>query len=280
MSTNNVIARLFARATTGDWAPVGSSAGDVALPVNLAASGAGLLPSASSTLTAAGASTLSGTTSTAGSAVLDVSSAGNVSFHLLTAAFVGTVVFEQSFDPAGTNGTWAPVPCVPEDAQAAPMNALVLSTASAYIRQFTQGMFGPALFRVRVSAYTSGTLAVLLKGGPGWYEPQPSLTPSNAVIGAVRPAPAPTGVSTAVTAPSGASGTALAANAARMGATLYNVSGATVNINLGTTAGAAAGTYTWPCPVGGYYEVPFGYTGAISVYGVGGTASLSVTEVS
>lgn len=154
------------------------------LPVNVMGSGSSVVP-ITQALTAVGAATLAGATSTAGSAVIDVSNAGNASFHLLTTAFVGTVVFEQSFDPAGANGTWAAVPCLPEDATSPAMSTVAVSAAAAYIRQFTQGMFGPTLFRVRVSAYTSGTLTAYLKAGPGWVEGQPALAPSAASIGAV-----------------------------------------------------------------------------------------------
>lgn len=181
------------------------------LPVNISASG-GNSTAITQTLTAAGASSLAGTASTTGSAVLNVSAAGNASFHLLSAAFVGTVVFEQSFDPAGTNGTWAPVPCVPEDALNAPMSTLTISTATAYVRQFTQGMFGPALFRVRCSAFTSGSLTVYAKAGPGWYEGQPALAPSNSLIGSVNVAPAPLTTGTA-------SGNVFAARSATVGTT-------------------------------------------------------------
>lgn len=174
--------------TIGDGANAGRVASitpGTALQVNIAQSG-GVVTPVTQALTATGAPTLAGTSSTTGSAVIDVSMSGNASFHLLSAAFVGTVVFEQSFDPAGANGTWAPVPCVPEDALSAPMSSLAINTAVAYVRQFTQGMFGPALFRVRVTAFTSGSLTAYLKAGPGWYEGQPALAPSAANIGTVN----------------------------------------------------------------------------------------------
>ena len=117
------------------------------MAVNLSSS-AGSGAQIGASLTAAGASTLAGTGNTTGSVVIDVSQAGNASFHLLATAFVGTVVFEQSFDPAGANGTWAPVPCIPEDGTSAPTATLAISTAVAYVRQFTTGMFGPKLWRI------------------------------------------------------------------------------------------------------------------------------------
>lgn len=172
------------------------------LPVNLAASG-GVGSPVTQALTAVGAAGLAGTTSTTGSAVINVASAGNVSFHLLATAFVGTVVFEQSLDPTGAAGTWAPVPCIPEDATTTPVATLAINTAVAYIRQYTQGMFGPALFRIRVSAFTSGTLNVYAKTGPGWFEGQPALAPSVSNIGTVSPVPASLAVTATATAGTG-----------------------------------------------------------------------------
>lgn len=196
------------------------------MPVNLSSSAGGVAP-VTQTLTAAGAPTLAGATSTAGSAVIDVSAAGNASFHLLAAAFVGTVVFEQSFDPAGAAGTWAAVPCLPEDATSAPMSSLTISTAAAYIRQFTQGMFGPALFRVRCSAFTSGSLTAYIKAGPGWIEGQPALAPSNSMIGAVAIAAPTTAAGSGRVTTSGTANTntvILAADSARKGCLVRNAS--------------------------------------------------------
>lgn len=154
------------------------------LPSNISSSGSNA-PLTNVSLTAAAASTITGAANTTGSAVFNVGSYGNISFHLSTSAFVGTVVFEQSFDPAGAAGTWAAVPCIPEDTSSAPLSSLSINTAVAYIRQFTQGMFGASLFRVRVSAFTSGSITVYGKPGPGWVEGQPALAPSNSQIGIV-----------------------------------------------------------------------------------------------
>ena len=61
--------------------------------------------------------------------------------------------------------------------------------------------------------------------------------------------------------------TLLAANANRRGATIFNNSpgGANLFAKFGTTANIGAGTesYTVKIANGGYYEVPFGYTGKI-----------------
>lgn len=225
------------------------------LPVNLASS-AGNGAQVGANLTASGASTLAGTGNTTGSVVIDVSQAGNASFHLLATAFVGTVVFEQSFDPAGANGTWAPVPCIPEDATSAPMSSLAINTAVAYVRQFTTGMFGPKLFRVRCSVFTSGTLAVLGSAGPGWYEGQPALAPGANMIGSVSLASGTTYAVTSVNT-SGTTNTntvLLAADATRKGLLITNRSTTALLVGFGTTTTTTL--YSVSIPSGQTYDVP------------------------
>lgn len=224
------------------------------LPISLTAT-LGNTAQQTSALTAAGASTLSGTASTSGAWVLDVSAAGNVSFHLLATAFVGTIVFEQSFDPNGTQGTWALVPCIPEDATSAPMATLAINTAAAYIRQFTQGMFGPQRFRVRVSAYTSGTMNVLGAGGPGWVEGQPALAPSSAVIGAVSLASATTpALVTVNTAAANTSSVLLAADSTRKMMMVWNRGTGTLTLGFGVATTTTL--YSAQVPPGQGYEIP------------------------
>lgn len=255
------------------------------LEVDAAGRGAVVIAGSASTsapvtgsLTAAAAATVAGTASTTGTVVIDVSAAGNASFHLLATAFVGTVVFEQSFDPAGTAGTWAAVPCIPEDAGSAPMSTLAISTAVAYIRQFTQGMFGPALFRVRCSAFTSGALAVRALAGPGWVEPQPALGPSDRVIGAVSLATALTFTGTAVnTSATANSNTVLLAAAAagtRHGLVITNAGTGILTIGYGFTTSATL--YTYKLDPGEMLEVPAGFAAA-AMNGQSTVASQPVT---
>jgi hypothetical protein len=73
---------------------------------------------------------------------------------------------------------------------------------------------------------------------------------------------ASTGANTSV-ADNAASTTILASNTARLGATVYNDSSATLYLLLGSTA---ASTTNYTCRVAsmGYYEVPFGYTGQLT----------------
>lgn len=74
----------------------------------------------------------------------------------------------------------------------------------------------------------------------------------------------PTASAAAATAvPAATSSTSLlAANSSRKGATIWNNSTAVLYVELGSTASATA--YTAKLESGGYYEVPYSYTGAIS----------------
>jgi len=60
---------------------------------------------------------------------------------------------------------------------------------------------------------------------------------------------------------SASSATLLSSNADRVGATLYNDSPSACYVKMGTTASAT--DFNVKMSPGGYYEVPFGYTGRI-----------------
>jgi len=75
-------------------------------------------------------------------------------------------------------------------------------------------------------------------------------------------APVSTVAASTTVASSIASVAILAANANRKGATIWNASTATLFMDL--DAAATAADYAAKLDPGGYYEVPFGFTGAIS----------------
>ncbi|WP_432812080.1 hypothetical protein [Pantanalinema sp. GBBB05] len=77
----------------------------------------------------------------------------------------------------------------------------------------------------------------------------------------VTPATASTATPTSVTAAT-TNTQLLALNTNRKGATVWNNSTAQLYLELGGTASATV--YTAKLEAGGYYEVPFGYTGAIA----------------
>ena len=71
--------------------------------------------------------------------------------------------------------------------------------------------------------------------------------------------------------------TVLAANTARLGATIVNDSTQAVYLKMGATASATS--YTVKIASGGYYEVPFGFTGIIDGIWVAANGNARVTEL-
>jgi hypothetical protein len=87
-----------------------------------------------------------------------------------------------------------------------------------------------------------------------------------------------TGTSTQVASQTGAI-TILAANAARYGATVYNDDANALYLLLGTGT-VSATVYTVQVTSGGYYEVPFGFTGILTgLWAADGSGSARVTEL-
>lgn len=150
-----------------------------ALSVNLASS-QGAMAAVTGTLSAAGAATGTGVVSTTGQVVVPVAAAGNVTISANTAAFSGALSFEAS-DDNGT--TWYAVTATREDGSGADQAISVTTTLS---RMWTTAVPGFTHLRVRVTAFTSGTVAVRLTPGPFLIETSPSLAGSSAVIGTTR----------------------------------------------------------------------------------------------
>lgn len=76
--------------------------------------------------------------------------------------------------------------------------------------------------------------------------------------------------------PSTSSTSILTSNANRLGGTIFNEGAAICYVKLGATASITS--YTVQIAALGYYEIPFGYTGAIDGITASGTAQLRVTE--
>lgn len=71
----------------------------------------------------------------------------------------------------------------------------------------------------------------------------------------------------------------LALNTSRYGATITNDTDKTLYLALGTVA-ASTSSYTAQVPAGGYYEVPFGFCGAIrGIWAAGPTGNAVITEL-
>lgn len=86
-----------------------------------------------------------------------------------------------------------------------------------------------------------------------------------------------TGTITSV-ADTDASTTLLAANAARLGATIFNDSTADLYVKLGATASATS--FTVKMAAASYFEVPYGYTGIIDgIWSADASGSARITEL-
>jgi len=69
----------------------------------------------------------------------------------------------------------------------------------------------------------------------------------------------------------------LASNSSRLGATIYNDSAAALYLKLGATASTSS--FSVKIAAGGYYEVPFNYTGAIDGIWDSATGNARITEL-
>lgn len=138
-----------------------------AIDVNLAGSAGGISTSAQ-TLSAA-TTNVAGTGNTTAMCVIAASTLGNATVTLNTSAFVGTLQFEVS-DDGGT--TYFPVSAAREDSSGQD-TAPVFNIAAAYQRMWLIGLAGITHFRVRCSAFTSGTAPIRISGGPSLIEPNP-----------------------------------------------------------------------------------------------------------
>lgn len=73
--------------------------------------------------------------------------------------------------------------------------------------------------------------------------------------------------------------TLLSANASRLGVAFYNTSTALLYIKCGATATTSPGGYLLPIAAGGYFEMPFNYTGRIDgIWASDAGGAVSVTE--
>lgn len=89
-----------------------------------------------------------------------------------------------------------------------------------------------------------------------------------------------TGTNTSVAGTTTNSTTLLASNSSRLGATIFNSNtvggGVILYVSLGSTCTPT--NFTLEVAAGGYYEVPFGYTGIITGVFSSATGSANITE--
>jgi hypothetical protein len=234
------------------------------MPVNLASS-EGNVPRAAGPLTAS-AATASGAASTASTVVCDVVPAGNVTVELTTVAttgaFVGTVAFEASVDPVGAATRWDAVPVLAMNPANPSTNGqpMALNLGAGVCRTYRAPMLGQALFRVRCTAFTSGSLTVTIIPGPGWIENMPMVQ--------VVP-PTTFSVTRVTTSGTANTTTTLApADSNRKGCLIWNDhASAIVTVSLGVTAVSTSNIFSLDVAPGGYLEVPRDFvTAAITCF--------------
>lgn len=133
-----------------------------------------------------------------------------------------------------------------------------LTTGSVTIGTVNQGAGGVSAWKVDGSAVTQ---------------------PVSGTVTAVTVPVAPGSVSQASVNDTNASGTLLASNSNRIGATIYNDSDQYLFLKLGGTASTSS--FTCRVVSHGYYEVPFRYTGVIDgIWAANSTGAARITELS
>lgn len=181
-----------------------------------------------------------------------VAAAGNITVTIATGTAVGVrAVFESTNDGGPTN--WYSDPGQRSDNNNVEIDTGVL--AAGTLRMWNFAAEGITHFRVRATAWTSGSAAVVITAGSGYFQP---------VVSAVPPHPATSAFTSPTNATANTNTTILAANPLRQGATIYN-DNASVSANMLLKLGATSSStsFTVRLRAGDYYEVPFGYTGQI-----------------
>jgi len=151
------------------------------------------------------------------------------------------------FIVANVNATSGATADVDQDDTAAPANPV--------------GTFPLAKYQSALPTYTSGDAAVLHADENG------RLLTRNPASGATLSSVAGTASST----------TLLAANSARLGATIYNDSTAELLVKFGATASSSS--FTVAIGSDGYFETPFSYTGRIDGIWGSATGDARITEI-
>jgi len=207
--------------------------------------------------------TITTSTSTV-TATTDLGNAGSCTV-VIGGTYAGVnVTFEGSVD--GT--TWVGVLGQRTDAFVTETTSGVLP--SNQIRAWDFPLPGFSQFRVRATAYTSGTAGVAIAPAVNAFEVAP-----NVGIAGVG-----TATETGVTA-SASNTTLLSANAARRGCIIANdASSANLFVRLSASAAAiSSGNYSQMIPAGGAWEVPFNYTGQIQGIWSAAVGFANVTEL-
>lgn len=211
-----------------------------------------------------------GTITTATSTVTtgNISRAGNITVGIIGTYAGVSIIFEASPDGGPTN--WYPVGLSREDT-GGNEGGSAFALPSNTTRIWTTGSPGFTHFRVRATAFTSGTATVIIAPGGMPFEPLVS-----AVLNPLVATPTRANVAT-----SAASTTLRAANAARKGLIIANAATSPLYVDL--TGGTATTTTanSFPLPVGATWTMdPTTFTqGAITgIWAATGGNGANVTE--
>jgi hypothetical protein len=237
-------------------------AGTVTGPTNITVASAGLAVIAQGSF--------SSVTPTANSFVTaSVPGCSVVGFGFNNTSFIGTLTFDATVD--GTN--WFNIAVRP---QGLDTDVLSITLATGVHFEALAECAGYQQVRVRCSAYTSGTGAATLVPAAATAVSSLSTTGASSIGSVNRMGMAHTPVLTSVAA-AVSSTSLLAANLNRIGATFYNDSTAVLYLALAGSASTTA--YTLQVPQNGYYEVPYGYDGAIFGIWASANGSVRITEL-
>jgi len=218
----------------------------------------------------------SGTITTSTSTVTNTSATGyNVATVGITGTYAGvTFVFEGS--PDGTN-FFTLVGSRTDTGIAETGGTLLTNTTRAWdvqVGAWTQ-------FRVRATAYTSGTATILMSLQTMAIEPVPTVVQGpnsgSTVAWYVNTAPSTTATLTNVSG-SASSVSLLASNTSARARTAFNDSTATLHLKFGTTASTTS--FTVAIPPNGYYEFPQPiYNGAVDGIWDAANGAVRLTEI-
>ena len=193
---------------------------------------------------------------------------GVVSFGFNNTSFIGTLGFDATVD--GTN--WIGISVRPQGTDV-DVQTIALTSGLHFVAVVECAAF--AQVRLRCTAFTSGTGAATII--PGAFTSLSSLSTTGASsIGSInRVGMGHTATRTSVAALT-TTAVLLAANVNRIGASCFNDSTATLYLALGS---AGSNTdYTVQIPANGYYELPFGFDGAVNGLWSNAVGNVRVTE--
>lgn len=193
---------------------------------------------------------------------------GMAGFGFNNTSFIGTLVFDATSD----NVNWFGVSVKPQG-QDTDVQSIALTSGTHF--QALAACAGYQQVRVRCSAFTSGTGAAFVV--PTWASSAPSnSTTGPSSIGAINRMGMGHTATRSSVASLGTTQVLLAANVGRIGASCFNDSTATLYLALGS---AGSNTdYTVQVSANAYYEIPYGFDGAVNGLWSSAVGNARITE--